>query len=111
MLECIAVVADMAVRVVVVNQKIRIVGEDVARREVARRKLHVFGLEHFVDVAGVVGQVAARFVAQVGRSLAVAGHLHRIVHADGAVVGGDDHRVSPFREEFEDGVEVRMFEP
>ena len=51
-LERVAVVADVAVRVVVVNQKIRIVGEDVARREVARRQLYVLGFQDLVDRFG-----------------------------------------------------------
>ena len=111
MLVSIAVVPYVTVGVVVVDQEIGVVGEDVTRRQVDRRQLDVFRAGDFIYLAGVVGQVAAGFVAQVGRGFAVAGHLHRVVDADRAVVRGDDYRVSAFREQAQQCQQVGVFEP
>lgn len=96
-LERVLVVADEAVGVIVIDEKIGVVGEDIARREVDARQLDVFRPRDFVDFARVVGEVAPRLVAQVGRGLAVARHADRVVDADRAVVGGDDDRVPASR--------------
>ena len=73
MLVSIAVVPYVTVGVVVIDQEIGVVGEDVTRRQVDRRQLDVFRAGDFIYLAGVVGQVAAGFVAQIGRGFAVAG--------------------------------------
>ena len=111
MLERVAVVAYVAVGVVVVDHEVAVVGEDVGRGEVARRELHLLGPQDLEHLAGVVGQVAPCLVAQVGRGGAVARDLDRIVHADGAVVGGDDDRVAPFGQQPQDREEVGVLEP
>ena len=100
-LERIAVIAYEFVGVVVIDQKIGVVSENIARREVYSRQLDILGTRHLVHLARVVLQVAACLVTQIGRGLAVARHLHGVVDADGTVVGGDDYRVSALREQFE----------
>ena len=86
-------------------------GEDIGGCQVALGKLCLLGACDFENLLRVVVEVAPCLVAQVGRRFAVADYLDGIIHADGAVVGGDDDGMAALGEHLEDGIEVGMFEP
>ena len=65
MLEGVAVVADMAVGVVVIDKEVVVVCKYVARCYIRRRKLYLLWLGNLVDLLVVVGKVATCLVAEV----------------------------------------------
>ena len=110
-LKGVAIVADMAVGVVVIDQKIVVVRKNITRRQVNRRQLHLFGFGNLEHLLRVVRQIAACLVAQIGGCLAVALHPYRIIDTHRTVVGGDDDRVAVFREQTQQRKQVGMFKP
>lgn len=68
MLECVVVIFDELVRIVVVDEEVALESEDVARRNVAFGQLYLFGACDFENLLGVVsvqtssGHCSARLV-------------------------------------------------
>ena len=90
MLEGVFVIADVVVVVVGVGEEVVVLGEDVCGADVWRWQVGCFwGLE-LVDLFGVVAEVFAELVAQVGVGVFVAYDFDGIVNTYGAVVGSND---------------------
>ena len=96
MLEGVGIVLHVVVVVVGVGEEVVPRGEDVGRRDVGRGQAEAFGPFDFVDLARVVAQVLAHFVAEVGGGGAVADDAYGGGDADGAVVGGEDDGEAAF---------------
>ena len=96
MLEGVAIVADMAVRIVIVDQEIIIISKDIARSEVRRWKLNLLWACNLEYLLAVVGEVATRLIAEICRGLAIARNLYRIIHTYSAVVGGNNRAPRAF---------------
>ena len=93
MLESVLVVADVVIIVIGVGKERVACGEDIAGAEVRSRQLsllRVFDGEYFL---GIVVEVLAQFVAQVGIGVPVADYFHGIVGADASVVRCDNYLV------------------
>ena len=91
MLESILVVGYIIVVIVWIGEEGIAVGEDIRGAQIRRRQLCLVRLldgEHFL---GIVGQVLAQLISQVGIRVAVADNLDRLRSTDTAVVGGDNH--------------------
>ena len=72
MLERVLIILHVVVVVVRIGEEAVARGEDVGRGEVGLGELEGCGLLDFVDFAGIVGEVAAELVAQVGVDVSVA---------------------------------------
>ena len=90
MLEGVAVVADVVVVVVGVGEETVATREDIACGEVGGGEERALGIGNLEDLLGVVVQVLAEFVAQVGVGILVALDAHGALTTDAAVVGGED---------------------
>jgi len=89
-LEGVAVVGDVVVVVVGVGEEAVATGEDIARGEVGGGEECALGIGDLEDLLGVVVQVLAELVAQVGVGVLVALDAHGVLAPDATVVGGED---------------------
>ena len=94
MLKCVVVVLNVVVVVVGVGQEVMIQGKHIGRAHVGAGQAIALRLEYLINLLGVVTQVLAQLVAQVGIGVLVADNLDGIVHADGAMVGGDNYLIA-----------------
>ena len=83
MLESIAVVADMAVGVVIIDEEVVVIGKDVAGSEVRGWQLHLLGTGNLEDLFAIVGKVATCLIAEVSGGFAVACNLDRVIYSLG----------------------------
>ena len=111
MLESVAVIGHIVVVIVGISEEVVAGGEDIARRQVRRGQEGLGGLLNDKEVLGVVCQVLAQLVAQVGVSVAVSDNLHGIGGTDAAVVGGDDDAVVGLCQQAEQVGDDAMTEP
>ena len=111
MLERVLVIGDVVVVVVWIGKERVACGKDVGCREVGRWQLCVSGVLDDEEVLGVVAQVLAEFVAQVGVCVAVADDFYRFGAAYGAVVGCDDDFIIGLCYASEELCYLRMAEP
>jgi len=97
MLERVLVVGDVVVVVVGIGKERVTGGKDIAGGEVWRWQEGLGRILDDKELLGVVAQVLAKLVAQVGVGVAVAHYLYRTGASDAAVVGGDDDLIVGLR--------------
>jgi len=97
MLECAGIVLHVIIIIVWIREEILIAGIDECARNIRGRQSKLLGAFHFIDLTGIVVEILPDLIAKIGVRIPVADHLYRIIDADCAVVGGQDHRESQFR--------------
>ena len=110
-LERIVIIAHETVRIVRIDEKVAVVGENIGGRDVRLGQVSLLGFRDREHLLGVEAQVAAGLIAQVGRRLAVALHADRTVHLNRAVVRRDDDRVPAIGDQPHQLQQVRVLEP
>ena len=106
MLESVLVITDVVVVVVRIGKEVVVLCKDVGCAEVLGWQESLVRPLQFIDLLGIVREVFAQFVTQVGIGVAVANDLDRVVHTDAAVVGSNDDMsigLCQFTEEVADG--------
>ena len=112
MLEGVAIVGDIVIVIVGIGEKVVACGEDIAGRQIGGWQLCAMGILDDEEVlVGIVAQILAQLVAQVGVGVAVAYNLHGVVGTDGAVVGGDDDAIVGLRKLSEQVADDAVTEP
>ena len=111
MLEGVAVVGDIIIVVVGIGEEVVARSKDVARRQVGRGQEGLGGVLDDKEVLGVIGQILAQLVAQIGIGVAVADNLDGIGSPNATVVGGDDDAVVSLCQQAEQIGDDRMAEP
>ena len=110
-LEGVLVVVDVVVIIVGIGEEIVVLSKDVGCADIRRRQGGSLGCFQLKDLLGVVAEILAQFVTQIGVCVLVTNHLDGVVHTDRAVVGGDDDvgiGLGKFLEKFADR---RVVEP
>lgn len=110
-LEGAVVILDEVVIVVGIGEEVAACGKDVGRRDVWTGQTEARRLLDFVDLAGIVGEIFADFIARVGGRVAVAYDFDRVVDADCAVVGCKDDFVAFAGNQLEELKGAGMAEP
>ena len=111
MLEGAGVVLHIVVVIVGIGEEVFVHRKDIGTRDIGRRESEFTGIAYFEHLLGVVTQVLATLIAEVGIGVAIAYHLDGIVDTDSAMVGGDYHFVTQFGEATEDVESRRVTEP
>ena len=110
-LEGVAVIAHIVVVVVRIGKEVALTSKDVSRAEVDFGKENLFRVFHLEDFFRIVFQVLAILVTQVSVHLTVSQDADRFFNVGGAMVGGDDHVTTLFRDEAHHIEEAGMLEP
>ena len=111
MLEGILVVGYVIVVIVRIGEEGITVGEYIRSAQIWRRQLCLVRLLDGKHLLGIVSQVLAQFIAQVGIRVAVADNLDRLRGTDTAVVGGDNHLEVALRQSLEQLGKHRVAQP
>ncbi len=107
----VPVIADVVVEVVDVRQEVVVFRKDIRTAHVDGRQSDAFRVFHRIYVAFFIRQAAPGFVAQVEAGVLVADDLRRILHVDGAVVGGQYQAEAKFLRLLDDFEQGRIAEP
>ncbi len=105
------VVRSIVIVVVGVDKIIVVLGKNLGGAQVGARQFVLQGGGDFVYLPGIVFEGSAQFITQVGIGVAIAHHLDRIIHSDGAVVGGQYHFATLLRKIIEQSGHGRMLVP
>ena len=87
MLEGIAVVVGVIIKVVGIGKKVAATRKNVGRTYILARKVNFFGIAYMKTVLFVEIEVFAGFETQIGIGLAVAHYFNRILYPYRPVVG------------------------
>ena len=93
-LERVLVIRHVVIVVVGVGEEAVAGRKHIAGAQIGHRQLGLLGVANDKHVLGVVTEVLAQLVAQIGVGVAVAHYLDGVGAAYGAVVGGHHHAVS-----------------
>ncbi len=93
-LESIAIVLHVVIVVIGIGEEIILLGEDKFIRQVVVRKPYALGVVDLEYLLGVVVQIFAHLVAEVGICISVSYHSDGVLHLDGTVVCRQHHLVS-----------------
>lgn len=110
-LEGVTIVLHVVIVVIGISEEVIAVAEDIAVGEIDLWQADLRRYDGFVDLLGVVGKGLPDLVAEVGIGVLVADDLHGVLHADGTVVGGEDHAVAHLGDVLEEVVRRRVAEP
>ena len=111
MLEGVAIVGYIIVVVVGVGKEVVTRGKDVAGRQVGSRQVSLLWVLDDEEVFGIVGEVLAQLIAQIGICIAVTDNLDGIGGTDATMVGGDDDTIVALCQLAEKVGHDRMAEP
>ena len=111
MLEGIAVVLGIVVEVVGVAEEVVARAKHVTAAHVRTRKPHFLGLLYHHHILALAVECLSDLVSEVGVGVLIGNDLHGVLHADGAVVGGEHHFVAQFGNAAEECESGRMAEP
>ena len=98
MLERIGVIIDVIIVVVGVGEKIIFLAHYIGLADIHPRQESQLRLLDLEYVFGVITQVLALLITQIGVCILVANDLYRLVHPHGTVVGGYNHLAFLFRD-------------
>ena len=93
MLEGVFVILHVVIEVVGIGKEATSCGEDVGGGEIGGGECQSLGILYLKDFLGVVVEVFAQLIAQIGIDILVAHNANGFVRSDRSVVGSDNNVV------------------
>ena len=97
--------------IVGVSKEVSAHSKDVGRADVRRRKLGLGGFLDFIHFLGIVAEILAQLVSQIGVDITVTHDLECLVHTDTSVIRSDENGIFAIGQEFQQVTHGRMAEP
>ena len=111
MLEGVAVILRVIVELIRVGEEIAAGTEGITAAHIRTRQTDTLGLLNREDILRTAVKRLADLVADIGVRVLVRHDLHGVLHARGAMIGGEHERITPLGRQPQQFIDRRVTEP